>query len=268
MRTNPRPTRAGISFYYPDNYGPYQAGSCTSNSRAHLLLRKIARRIFKFNVDILPDLPIGTMLEIGCASGVFLDRMARAGWRVEGIEPSAYAAALALKRGHSVAVGSLEDIPDTGVTYDLIVGWMVLEHLHDPGLALKKLRQRTKPGGYLVISVPNAGSFQFKAFRSKWYALQLPTHLFHYTSGTLTSLLESNGWQVERVFHQRLLGDVFASLGYVTKDLGYEGRLSKWLISMPEMKGVWHYLLFPFAWLASLFGQTARMTIWARRPND
>ena len=76
---------------------------------------------------------------------------------MEGIEFSPKAAAVARALGYPVHAGSLETAPAPVEPFDLIVGWMVLEHLHDPVLALKKLNAWMKPGGWLVLSIPNAG---------------------------------------------------------------------------------------------------------------
>jgi 2-polyprenyl-3-methyl-5-hydroxy-6-metoxy-1,4-benzoquinol methylase len=207
------------------------------------------------------------MLEIGCASGVFMHRMASAGWEVEGIEFSPQAATNARALGYSVHAGSLEAAPDPEEPYDLIVGWMVLEHLHEPILALEKLRRWIRPGGWLVLSVPNAGSVEFRVFKTRWYALQLPTHLTHFTPKTLQATLARAGWRTDRILHQQNLGNLVASLGYCLEDLGIGEQITEKFTKFPERLTLGHYLLFPIATLASWFGQTGRMTVWARVPG-
>src|SRR3546814_19345766 len=68
------------------------------------------------------------------------------------------------------------DVCSSDLPVDLIVGWMVLEHLHQPLAVLRKLRRWIQPDGWLVLSVPDAGSLEFRVFGDRWYALQLPTH--------------------------------------------------------------------------------------------
>lgn len=266
MRTNPRPTPDTIGFYYPDDYGPYlgtQVNQDKPTSSIKELLKPLVKRVFNFNTQRLPSLAPGRMLEVGCASGAFLHQMASQGWQVRGIEFSEKAAQAAAQLGYRVHAGPLETAPPPEEPFDLIVGWMVLEHLHDPVGGLQKLREWTKPGAWLALSVPNAGSLEFRLFKDKWYALQLPTHLHHFTPTTLEKVLSASGWKLEKVHHQRTLNNLIASTGYVLRGKGY-AKLGQKLIDFPEQGGWVVYALYPLAWLFSVFGQTGRMTVWAR----
>jgi len=269
MRTNPRPTPEKMDFYYPDNYGPYlgtrvQQAAPTRYSGFKKLFRPLVRLLFKFNTNILPHLPPGRMLEVGCASGAFLHQMSEQGWEVEGIEFSVKAASAAAQLGFSIHAGPLETAPTPKKLFDLIVGWMVLEHLHDPIGGLRKLHEWSRPDAWLVLSVPNSGALEFRLFKERLYALHLPNHLYHFTPETLKKVLMASGWSLEKVHHQRVLSNLIASTGYVLRDKGYAG-LGQKLIDFPERSGYWVYALYPVAWLFSFFGQTGRMTIWARK---
>jgi len=268
MRTNPRPTPDTIGFYYPDDYGPYvgtrvQHAQPKSANWIKKLLRPVVRHVFNFNMTTLPTMGSGRMLEIGCASGAFLHQMAGQGWQVQGIEFSEKVAQAAAQLGYRVHAGPLETAPQPDEPFDLIVGWMVLEHLHDPVGGLQRLREWAKPGAWLVLSVPNAGSLEFRLFKDKWYALQLPTHFHHFTPATLKKVLSVGGWKLEKIHHQRVLSNLLASTGYVLRARGYT-KLGQKFIDFPERAGRWNYVLYPLAWLFSVFGQTGRMTVWAR----
>lgn len=267
MRTNPRVNPESIGYYYPDDYGPYiqtKVESQKSNRDNFIIkfLRPIARHLFNSNVTVLPKIAVGRMLEIGCASGSFMHKMAKLGWQVQGIEFDEKAAKAAKKHGYHVHCGPLETAPTPTAPFDLVVGWMVLEHLYDPIGGLIKLRQWAKPNAWLVLSVPNAGSLEFKLFKDKWYALQLPTHFHHFTPATLKTVLSASGWKLEKVHHQRVLNNLFVSTGYVLRDKGYS-NIGQSLIDFPAHAGRLTYVLYPLAWLLSVFGQTGRMTIWA-----
>ena len=267
-RTNPRPTPQSISLYYPDDYGPYvgtqvQTVNSARSSSIKKILKSFINRVVVFNTTRLPPLAPGRMLELGCASGSYLHKMAEQGWQVQGIEFSEKAAKAAAQLGYHVHAGPLETAPNPDKPFDIIVGWMVLEHLHNPVDCLKKLRQWAKPGAWLVLSVPNAGSLEFSIFKDKWYALQLPTHLYHFTPQTLRHILQVSGWTLEKVHHQRVLSNLIASTGYVLRDKGYV-RVGQKFIDFPEKAGRWTYALYPLAWVLSIFGQTGRMTVWAR----
>ncbi len=268
MRTNPRPTLETIYRYYPDNYGPYlrsqvrQTDSVTSGGKK--LLRSIVSKAFNSNANRLPQMNPGRMLEVGCASGAYLHKMKEDGWEVEGIEFSSKAAAAASALGYRVHAGPLETAPAPTEQYDLIVGWMVLEHLHDPISSLETLREWSKPGAWLVLSVPNAASLEFKLFKDKWYALQVPTHLHHFTPKTIEKILKATGWRMEKVYQQRVMSNLIVSMGYVLRNSGYE-RIGEKLVRFPGAKAVWHYTLYPLAWVLAWLGQTGRMTVHARR---
>ncbi|MCG8487276.1 MAG: class I SAM-dependent methyltransferase [Chromatiales bacterium] len=265
LRTNPRPTPASIGFYYPDDYSPYLDTRVMSGSRSGGLKHWI-KSLLDTKAQTIPKLQPGEMLEVGCASGNYLHKMASQGWQVKGIEFSPQAAASARESGYQVHTGSLESVDLESSELDLITGWMVLEHLHDPLNGVKKLHNWAKPGAYLVLSVPNAGSLEFKLFLSRWYALHLPNHLYHFTPETMTKLLQQAGWQVESIHHQRVLSSFFYSLGYFLQERGWP-RLARWVVGRPTDKVRLYQLLYPLAYLAAIFGQTGRMTVWAKKPE-
>ena len=202
------------------------------------------------------------MLEIGCASGSFMHEMAVNGWEVEGLEISKASAEAARSHGYKVYTGSLEEAPDMKDPFDLITGWMVLEHLHDPVISLEKLFRWTRPGGYLVLSVPNAASFEFKLFKERWYALQLPTHLHHFTPGTLKNLLDGCGWNLKKVIYQMNFKNVIVSTGYFFQEKGWFENFSKLLVQGRHSKNILSQTL---ALLSRLLHQSGRITLLAQR---
>lgn len=268
MRTNPRPTRESIGFYYPESYGPYRT-SVPPERHALVIPRwkRPLRRLIELNMTRLPAIAPGRLLEIGCATGTFLARMAAEGWDVQGIEFSSWAAERVRVLGYPVHAGPLDSAPEPRLPYDLTIGWMVLEHLYDPIEELRRLRRWTKPGGWLALSVPNAGSLEFRSFGNAWYALQLPTHLFHFTPDSISKTLEAAGWRVRRIFHQRNLANLIASLGYVLEDRGLSPQLAHTLVRVAETSRAMLFGLYPLACAAAALGQTGRILVWADRPE-
>ena len=269
MRTNPRPTPETIGFYYPENYGPYVITTVSpdndSRSRA---LKDRARALLRLNLTALPSLPAGRMLEIGCASGAFLHVMARKGWHVQGIEFSETAANRSRALGYPVYSGQLETAPDPGELFDLVVGWMVLEHLHKPVRVLKKVHAWTRPGAWLALSVPNAGSCQLALFRDAWFPLQLPNHLFHFTRDSLASVLRAGGWTIENILYQRDVSYLVASLGHKLQETGLCPHFADKVARFPDWQGKLLLPLYPLSSLFALLKQSSAMTVWARREND
>ena len=188
-----------------------------------------------------------------------------------GIETSPEAAQIALSLGFSVHVGPLETAPDPDAPYDLNVGWMVVEHLHDPLKALRNLAAWTRDGGWLAISLPNAASKEFSLFGDSWFALELPRHLYHFTPATITLMLKKAGWEVRRIYQQRNVDNLIASCGYLLENVSssriFQG-LSRQLVRFPTNVPL-HFLtypaLFPFACVLAALGQTGRMTVLAQK---
>lgn len=268
LRTNPRPDAKSIGIYYPSDYGPYVGTVVYDDRPTEGLAQRFvqfAKRIFDTKANSIPSLTPGKMLEFGSASGNYLHMMAAKGWQVEGIEYSEEAASNARALGHAVHIGAIETIALADQQFDLIAGWMVLEHLHDPLTSLQKLARWAKPDASLAISVPNAKSAEFRIFGKRWYALQLPTHLYHYTPETLTRLLDDAGWVVTKIHHHRTLSNMIASLGYVLVDRGWK-KSGSMLVNFPEQGGrLGALVLFPFSFIMATLGQTGRMTVWAKR---
>lgn len=272
IRLNPRPTQNTIGYYYPESYAQYSTSKVKNEiiDTAGLFKKKIFRplikKIFNFNYAKIPKIKPGDMLEIGCASGYFLKEMRDKGWNVKGIEFSAHAAKFAREAGFDIYNGPLEEAPEVENRFDLIVGFMVLEHLHNIIDCLKKLRRFSKDNAWLVLSVPNAGSLEFNIFKDNWHASHAPHHLFYFTPKTIRKVLIASGWEIKKIYHQRLLHDLIASIGFSLKKKGFV-NVGKKFIEYPENAGKWQYFLYPLAWLLSIFGQTGRMTVWAKVKN-
>ena len=269
-RTCPRPTADTIGYYYPADYGPYKGTIVneknTNQSGWKARLISAAKKVFDTKSTALPiTSETGRMLEIGCASGSFLHFMAQSGWQVEGIEFSDDAANAARKLGYPVETGAVETVEKPSSCYDLIVGWMVLEHLHDPVGSLEKMATWAKPNGKLVVSVPNIGAKTSRFFGSYWHDLHLPNHLYHYDPKSILQVMDAGGWRVTKIHHHRTIFNLVASTGYWLRDHGIQ-RVGEVLIEFPERGGrVGAMLLFPIAHVLALFGQTGRMTVWAER---
>lgn len=268
MRTNPRPTAETIGFYYPDDYGPY-AGTLVSNiGKNRPKWKRWLKRFFYTHSMDLPKTDCGRMLEVGCASGGFLHKMENDGWQVEGIEFSGSAAENARKHGYKVHTGALETAPAPEKKFDLIVAWMVIEHLHEPVLSLKKLNTWAVDSGHLAFSIPDISSLGYRITKRHCYDFHIPNHLYHFTPETITALLENTGWKVEKIAHQITCSSLFGSIGYRLRETRGESKVSQWLLSYPTRGGKLPYVFYPLAYVLAKFGQTGRMTIWARKADD
>jgi len=138
----------------------------------------------------------GRLLDVGCGKGGFLRGARDRGWRCFGVEISFQASNDARRMGLDVATGRFEDVDYPDSFFDVITMYHVLEHLHDPRQALSKAYQLLKSEGLLVVAVPNFDSLQARLFGQRWYHLDAPRHLYHFTPRTLKMLLHQIGFKV------------------------------------------------------------------------
>jgi SAM-dependent methyltransferase len=143
----------------------------------------------------LPATPGGRLLDVGCGSGAFLARMAGLGWRTQGIDPDPTAVEGARKAGLAVTEGTLADLdPEAHAgVFDAITLSHVIEHLHDPGGDLRRIKRLLRPGGLLWIATPNLEALGLRRFGRDWLGLDPPRHLVLFTRASLEMLLRDAG---------------------------------------------------------------------------
>jgi len=128
----------------------------------------------------------GRVLDLGCSSGSFLSALPRDRWQLFGIEMSPQVAERARARcGASVFVGDILDARFPANYFDAVTCIHVFEHLYKPKEVLSKVAEWLKPGGIFYTLMPNIDSAAFLFFKSYWYALELPRHLFHFSPRSL-----------------------------------------------------------------------------------
>jgi 2-polyprenyl-3-methyl-5-hydroxy-6-metoxy-1,4-benzoquinol methylase len=151
--------------------------------------------------------PAQRVLDVGCSTGYLGQALqTEASRQVDGIELDPAAAQIAQRHYHRVFVGSVEDVAfvqSIAETYDAIILADVLEHLARPECVLAALAPLLKPGGYLLISVPNIAFYDIRRrlfFRGEWRYTDTGildhTHLRFYTYHTIRDLVAAAGWWV------------------------------------------------------------------------
>ncbi|HAL61300.1 MAG TPA: hypothetical protein DCP08_02710 [Chloroflexi bacterium] len=223
----PRPHGDGLRHYYPEDYYAYQPAPQRSGlsqkmkSRLKALIlegykaaaghpaplpRKLWRRALAFpfqgRLQGLPDhAGGGRVLDVGCGTGGYLRLLRELGWEVCGVEVDAKACAEAERLGLNIFPGHLEEAGFPADYFDLVRMNHVLEHLPHPLHSLEEAKRVLSEGGKLLIEVPNVKSLSARLFGERWYHLDLPRHLFHFSPRTLSSLLEKAGFAQVEITH-------------------------------------------------------------------
>ena len=101
----------------------------------------------------------GTMLDVGCGTGLFLAVARRRGWQVRGVDANPEATAYAREHfGLEVRTGDFGALEGNGRGFDAITMWDIIEHSRDAVGLLEAARRALAPGGVVALSTPNQRS--------------------------------------------------------------------------------------------------------------
>ncbi len=139
------------------------------------------------------------LLDIGCATGLFLNVAKKFGWEVYGVEPSKWGVDFAKKEyGLDIFNGTLEEAKFQERFFDVISLLDVLEHVTHPKSLLKRVFSLLKKDGLLCIVTPNIESFIAKLLKEKWWHVR-QAHLFYFSLKTLQNLLSQTGFKAVEI---------------------------------------------------------------------
>lgn len=148
-----------------------------------------------------------SLLDIGAGMGMFLRLAREHGFEVAGIEPNPEAAdKLANEYQAPIHSCLLEDYAGDE-RYDVVTMWDLLEHLADPGLALRQAHKLLHRGGLLVLEVPARDSLLHWLVRALWHCsagiIRGPLfgvygihHLQYFSQASITAFVEQNSFSV------------------------------------------------------------------------
>jgi len=139
----------------------------------------------------------GKLLDVGAASGFFLELAKKREWDVSGVEISEFAASRARERGLNVKTGIIEDFnADDSKHFSVITMWDVIEHVHNPVSAISKAGELLEDGGIIAINTPDSGSLVAKILGKRWYKFIPPEHVIYFNQNNLCLLLSKIGFKV------------------------------------------------------------------------
>jgi SAM-dependent methyltransferase len=188
LRTLPELSDAELARYYPDEYwGAPEPSQKWINSSQSEKTRFLSRC----------GLDGGKILDVGCGSGFFLRALDPTKWDRFGIEPSKAAAKEAERfiGAGQVIAGTMTQSGLPDASFDVVTLWSALEHANEPRAYLREAKRLVKPGGTLVVQLPNAASYQARVFQGDWFALDAPRHRYHFTLPLLQKLFSDTGFE-------------------------------------------------------------------------
>lgn len=229
---SPRPTREEIKAYYPEEY--YPPAELSHRKQVDRLFKRLSsfmkkgiredfygypgeprswlvRVVRRFLLypeywhlrfvgrDILPFKGQGRLLDVGCGPGRLLQELRGHGWDVYGVDFSSVAVSRAQSVGLNVRQSDLLTAGFENNFFDVVLFSHSLEHVYDPIATLHEARRILRPGGSLLLYLPNAGSVEARLFGQWWIAWDPPRHLFHFNRRSVTRLLDKAGFGVVEI---------------------------------------------------------------------
>ena len=257
---NPRPQPERMHLYYPESYQPFARKGLSSHARLWLYRREV-RELER--VLAAPN----RVVDVGCGNGDLLDAVRSVGnANVLGIEPApGVANAVRERKRLPVYDGTLEQarLPDQSV--DTVLLSHVLEHLPSPGKTLAEVARILKPGGCVVVWVPNARSLAARTLGKHWMGWDAPRHLYSFTPATLHVFFRRAGLIPVDIKHETHGLEWAWGLRLAVRARAGNTPLNRLVERLHPLSSA---ALTPLGIISAVFGRSGRIRMIARNPCD
>lgn len=204
--TSPKPKEEDLAKYYESE--AYISHTDSSKSVSDKIYQLVKNYTTRQKVKLINSFKTETktILDVGCGTGDFLAACKNNGWHVIGIEPNEKARNFALQKMDLTKIqgnpffNSIEKFieNENNKKFDIITLWHVLEHVPNLKDYISYLEKLLKPGGRLIIAVPNYKSYDAKFYGKFWAAFDVPRHLWHFSQKSIKLLFSGKGLVVEK----------------------------------------------------------------------
>ncbi len=195
VQVNPQPNARALRAYYQENYFLQRTKRGYDNYYSETTAQEICRVSMKNLRDL--DFPayeeeimrkakrqrnnkMPRALDIGCASGYFVELLLKRGWAAEGIELSQAPAQVGQARNLQIHIGDFLTYDKLcPCSYDLISFWASIEHMRQPKAALQRSASLLRKGGRLLLSTCRYGMLA-RIQKEKWRFMNVPEHLYFF----------------------------------------------------------------------------------------
>lgn len=185
------PPLPDVSFLYADrlsqDFQPDTSGvahlikTVAFRHQARTLLRRMGR-------------PTGRLVDFGCGSGLFTRSLGDVAKDAEVIGTDFHPTPPPALSGRPYR--SAEAARELAGTADAVIAMHVLEHDDDTAALLARISRLARPGGLVMLEVPNVDCFWVSVFGRFWDAWYVPYHRIHFTRASLRSAVEAGGLTV------------------------------------------------------------------------
>jgi SAM-dependent methyltransferase len=262
---NPQLTFDELSQYYPDTYLCFLPKIKNEKSLFSRLDQFLGMGRRCRQITHLSPKP-GKLLDLGCATGLFMKGMEERGWQVTGVEINDYAADYArCTFGLDVKTGTLEQVAFDDMMFDVVTLWGVFEHVMDPKATLAEIGRILKPGGLVAMALPNPTAVEAWLFGENWVGWDRPRHLHIFTPKVIRNYLVDAGLKLTKIesFSGRW-GITLLNIEFWLKANKIPER--KW---RPLLQVLYNWPLRVLSWpvyrMAEGFNKTTNMAIFATR---
>jgi SAM-dependent methyltransferase len=236
---NPMYSAQELGALYPPDYYAYQ-DRLSPDPWKELVKKLLGLRIR--TRDPVFQRP-GVMLDLGCGSGWFLFEMRDRGWQTFGVETNSVAADLGRKNADlNIFPGSLAQANYSSSSFDYVRSNHSFEHISCPNETLQEIYRILRPGGKVLIGVPNIASLNARVFGEYWWYLGAPVHPFTYSVETLSCLLRKHNFHIQTVSYNSDYAGILGSLQILLNRQNGRKSSSGMAITNPVLRTVCHWV--------------------------
>jgi len=184
------------SYYNSESYHSHKNKNTSYKDRIYFFIQYL---MFCFKRNLIKRYSNGyKLLDYGSGVGNFSKFMSDNGFNVLAIESDKRAMKISISKSVDT-VSHLKMLSDKE-RFNTITLWHVLEHIPDPHKIITELKLHLDKKGIMFIAVPNLNSYDCFYYKSNWAALDVPRHLWHFTTSSIKKVMLKNGFKLKKSF--------------------------------------------------------------------